>query len=71
MKIVVIPPKEKWDFLAEVVIEGLYKNNIGKRIIHNTPPYPLPISSFFGFRINGLSIHKDRGITAQTISVVS
>jgi len=28
MKIVVISPKEKWDFLAESVIEGLYENNI-------------------------------------------
>ena len=28
MKIVVIPPKEKWDFLAESVIEGFYENNI-------------------------------------------
>tara|TARA_R100001443_G_scaffold100541_1_gene107977 strand:+ start:4207 stop:5178 length:972 start_codon:yes stop_codon:yes gene_type:complete len=28
MKVVVIPPKEKWDALAESVIEGLYENNI-------------------------------------------
>jgi len=28
VKIVVIPPKEKWDFLAESVIEGFYENNI-------------------------------------------
>ena len=28
MKVVVIPPKEKLDYLAETIIEGLYKNNI-------------------------------------------
>jgi len=28
MKIVVIPPKQKLDYLAETIIEGLYKNNI-------------------------------------------
>ena len=28
MKIVVIAPKEKWDFLAESVIEGFYENNL-------------------------------------------
>tara|TARA_R100001377_G_scaffold6419_1_gene3476 strand:+ start:4326 stop:5282 length:957 start_codon:yes stop_codon:yes gene_type:complete len=28
MKIVVIPPKDKLDYLAETIIEGLYKNNI-------------------------------------------
>ena len=26
-EIVVIPPKDKWDCLAESVIEGFYKNN--------------------------------------------
>ena len=28
MKVIVIPPKDKWDCLAETVIEGLYQNNI-------------------------------------------
>ena len=28
MKIVVIPPKDKLDYLAETIIEGLYKNKI-------------------------------------------
>ena len=28
MKIVVIPPKDKLDYLAETIVEGLYKNNV-------------------------------------------
>ena len=28
MKIVVIPPKDKLDYLAETIVEGLYKNNM-------------------------------------------
>ena len=28
MKIVVIPPKDKLDYLAETIVEGLYKNRM-------------------------------------------
>ena len=50
MKIVVIPPKQKLDYLAETIIEGLYKNNIDV------------YSSDLGNGIKGEDVYTDKEI---------
>ena len=50
MKIVVIPPKQKLDYLAETIIEGLYKNKIDV------------YSSELGNGIKGEDVYTDKEI---------